>query len=213
MAPGPSGGTQSPGRRERNKQRVKERLYSSALSLFTEQGYDRTSVDEIAERADVARGTFFNYFQRKEDVISAWGEERRTKLLTYLEQEDVHGSHAVAQLVRCMSVLARINEEEQEVTAAMLSAWVKAGRPLSEEPYVAEIFADIVASGARSGELAPDLVPERIGNLLRDVYFGALYRWSQHAHNERPGELDDELQAVLKVLLHGIATVEHAHHV
>ncbi|XIE78981.1 TetR/AcrR family transcriptional regulator [Streptomyces sp. SBR177] len=66
------------GRRERNKLKVKERLYSSAIALFAEQGYDETSIDEIVERADVARGTFFNYFQRKEDLLGAWGESGGT---------------------------------------------------------------------------------------------------------------------------------------
>ncbi|WP_032761476.1 helix-turn-helix domain-containing protein, partial [Streptomyces alboviridis] len=65
-------------RRERNKRRVRERLYSAAIELIVEKGYDHTSIEEIAERADVARGTFFNYFQRKEDIITEWGERRRT---------------------------------------------------------------------------------------------------------------------------------------
>lgn len=62
-----------PGRRERNKQRVKNHLYESAIKLITVKGYEHTSVDEIAEEADVARGTFFNHFQRKEDLITTWG--------------------------------------------------------------------------------------------------------------------------------------------
>ncbi|MFF5435325.1 TetR/AcrR family transcriptional regulator [Streptomyces griseofuscus] len=64
------------GRRGRNKIRIKESLYTAALELFAEQGYDQTSVDEIAERADVARGTFFNHFPHKEDLIGTWGERR-----------------------------------------------------------------------------------------------------------------------------------------
>ncbi|MEW2268968.1 hypothetical protein [Streptomyces griseofuscus] len=78
-----------------------------------------------------------------------------------------------------------------------------------EEPYVAHIFANIIESGARSGGLAPGLAPERVGNLPRDVCFGALYRWSQPTQAGRASELDDELQAALKVLPDGIATVEH----
>ena len=206
MPPHPSDPTQPVGRRERNKQRVKERLYASALALFTEQGYDQTSIDEIAERADVARGTFFNYFQRKEDLISAWGEERRTKLLARLSQEEpMHGSGPIAQLQRCMEILGRINEEERELTSAMLTAWVRAGRPLIEEPYVGRIFAEIVAAGCRDGQLTADLSAEQVGNVLRDVYLGALYRWAQRPSTEEPGTLQTELQGALHLLLHGIA--------
>ncbi|MFE9454238.1 TetR/AcrR family transcriptional regulator [Streptomyces sp. NPDC006739] len=197
--------TQPIGRRERNKQRVKDRLYASALDLFTKQGYDHTSIDEIAEQADVARGTFFNYFQRKDDLISAWGEQRRLKLLATLGEEGpAHGADAVSRLYECMAVLGRINEEERDLTAAMLSAWVKAGRPLTEEPYIGRIFAEVVEAGRSKGELAADVASEQVGNVLHDVYFGILYRWSQSRTAEQ-GALESELQAAVKLLLDGIA--------
>lgn len=48
---------------------VKERLTEAAFALFDEQGYDGTTVDEIAERAGVGRTTFFRTFRTKDDVI------------------------------------------------------------------------------------------------------------------------------------------------
>jgi AcrR family transcriptional regulator len=47
------------GRRERRKLEVRTRIYSAARELFAKQGFDETTVDEIAERADVAPATFF----------------------------------------------------------------------------------------------------------------------------------------------------------
>ena len=48
---------------------VGERLQEAAFALFAEQGYDATSVDQIAERAGVGRSTFFRTFPSKESVI------------------------------------------------------------------------------------------------------------------------------------------------
>ncbi|MEV6113837.1 TetR/AcrR family transcriptional regulator [Streptomyces sp. NPDC052109] len=192
------------GRRERNKQKVKERLYSSALQLFAENGYEHTSIEEIAERADVARGTFFNYFQRKEDLIRAWGDRRREALMESISRAEPRGRGAVARLEQCMAILGSLNEEERESTAAMLMAWVKAGRPLLEEPYVGQIFAEIVEDGCREGEFRADLIPEHVGNVLRDVYLGILYRWSQRSPRDGYGSLHCELQEALKMLLLGI---------
>lgn len=192
-----------PGRRERNKQKVRESVYTSALALFAEQGYDKTTIDEIAERADVARGTFFNYFSRKEDLITAWGEQRRHKLRERLEMVEPHrGGSVASQLERCMAALADINEEEREVAGAMLAAWVKAGRPLLEEPFAAEIFAGILQTGRAVGEISPEVDPQRVGNVLRDVYLGVLYRWSREADPDI--SLHDELHGVLGIFLHGI---------
>ncbi|MGW7411136.1 TetR/AcrR family transcriptional regulator [Streptomyces sp. NPDC054863] len=191
------------GRRERSKQRVRENIYASALALFAEQGYDSTTVDQISERADVARGTFFNYFPRKEDLVTAWAAERQRKLQERMEKTMRDAPDDVTvHLELCMAALADFNEAERDVTPAMLTAWVKAGRPLMEEPYAGRIFADIIAAGQRSGQIAPGIDPLRVGNVVRDSYLGILYRWSQNPEGQAP--LRMELRELLRVILTGV---------
>jgi AcrR family transcriptional regulator len=191
------------GRRERRRREAKQRLYDCALELFTERGYEATTIDDIAAKADVARGTFFNYFQRKEDLISMWGAKRRERLNEYIDTVRTTSPNGFAtDLEYCMATLGRMNTEEWSTTRTMLLAWVKAGRPMLEEPHAARIFAQIIQAGRARGEVAPEVDPERVGNLLRDAYFGILYRWTQH--EEPPGSLEDELLAVLRTVLTGV---------
>ncbi|MBO1337157.1 TetR/AcrR family transcriptional regulator [Streptomyces sp. VRA16 Mangrove soil] len=202
--------TTSLGRRERNKQRVRERLYNSAMTLFAERGYDQTSVGEIAEHADVARGTFFNYFQRKEDLISAWGERRRAALEKSLAQDRSSAApDTLSQLEQCMSTLSQINESEGTLVVPMLTAWVKAGHPLSEEPYVAKTFAKIVERGQARGEINAMVDSARIGFMLRDIYLGTLFRWSQSTEGRAGFSLGDDLRASLAAMVSGIAACPH----
>jgi AcrR family transcriptional regulator len=60
---------QQPDWRQRKKTATRDRIRASALQLFREQGYDATTVEQIAAAAGVSHMTFFRYFPAKEDVV------------------------------------------------------------------------------------------------------------------------------------------------
>jgi AcrR family transcriptional regulator len=68
---------------------ARARLQQAALALYTERGYDETTVAEIAERAGLTKRTFFRYFKDKREVLF-WGSER-------LEQEMVGAIEAAPE--------------------------------------------------------------------------------------------------------------------
>ena len=59
----------APGRREENKQRTRSALEQAAARLFEEQGFEATTVRDIAAAAGVGERTFFRYFPSKEDLV------------------------------------------------------------------------------------------------------------------------------------------------
>ncbi len=58
-----------PGLRERKKARTRSLIQEHALRLFCEQGYDETSIEQIAEAAEVSPSTVFRYFPTKPDLV------------------------------------------------------------------------------------------------------------------------------------------------
>src|SRR5437868_6972178 len=62
-------GPEVPGRRQRRREETAQRILSSAVRLFEKNGYTPTTVEQITEAADVAKGTFFNYFPSKEHLL------------------------------------------------------------------------------------------------------------------------------------------------
>lgn len=70
------------GKVEENKEEKENKLLESAFSLFTEKGVKRTSVQEIARQAGVAKGTFYLYFKDKYDVQDYLIAKKSKQLLT-----------------------------------------------------------------------------------------------------------------------------------
>lgn len=76
------------GRRSRKRLATRQGISNAATRLFLERGFDRVTVDEIADSADVGRMTVFNHFPRKEDLFFDRDEEGRELLREALRQRD-----------------------------------------------------------------------------------------------------------------------------
>ena len=79
-------------------------LEEAAAELFLEQGYDRTTVDDIARRAGVGRATFFNYFPAKPDLLWVDVDEALDALQEALESLDSGGG--LARVVAAIQTVA-----------------------------------------------------------------------------------------------------------
>ncbi|WP_227983239.1 TetR/AcrR family transcriptional regulator [Nocardia spumae] len=110
---------------------ARERLVVAAVDLFTEQGYDATTVAQIAERAGVTKSTFFRHFPDKRELLVA-GQETLSRLLTEgIEEASAAASplEAVAAgLERASTAMGPMNRE----LAPRLKAAVAASTELQE---------------------------------------------------------------------------------
>lgn len=86
-----------PGKREIQKKNRREEILLAAIDLFTQKGFDLTTVEDITRRAHIAKGTFYNFFPKKEDV-----------LLYFLDKEISKSSD---EIQRKMPLLSTISEK------------------------------------------------------------------------------------------------------
>ncbi len=111
---------QAPTRRERKKLETRQALERAALRLFAEQGYEQTTVEDIAEAADVAVRTFFRYFSSKQDVLFG---DVVTDRVSRLRSELAARPRSETPIESIIAVMALLDvgsaEEEEQILARM----------------------------------------------------------------------------------------------
>ncbi|MEU9984655.1 TetR family transcriptional regulator [Streptomyces sp. NPDC050856] len=110
----------SAGLRERKKQRTRDALLRAALELFTSQGYERTTVDEIAGTVDVSQRTFFRYFASKEEVAFAVQHMVERHFMAALRARPPHEAPLEAMRNAVLSAWDTIGEAIMEVVPVEL---------------------------------------------------------------------------------------------
>ncbi len=81
------------GKRELQKQQVRERLLAEALYLFSEQGLEKTTVSDIVDRTGIARGTFYNYFTDINSLFDALIESLNIRVKESIQQARIQSDN------------------------------------------------------------------------------------------------------------------------
>lgn len=87
------------GLREQKKKKTKAAILESAMLLFSRQGYENTSVNQMARAAGVGKGTIYSYFQSKSEIFLAFCEEQLTFVYEELAEKSGGGASLVEQLL------------------------------------------------------------------------------------------------------------------
>lgn len=179
--------------------RMRERLLSAALDLFAAQGFADTTIDQIAERADVARQTVLNHFPHKTDFARAWGQGRRDELAAVGDSAAGDGS-ARALVHRYFAALAEMNERERDLTRAMLQSLT----PTEVFLFIRAVPAAAIERGQEQGEFRAGADPGAAAEVLTSVYFGTVSRWL--IEGPPPFDLARALAERLELVLAGLQT-------
>ena len=146
----------------------KQELLQIAYRLFLSQGYENTSVDEIIEAAGIAKGTFYYYFQSKEQMLEA-------VIGTMIEAEAevarqvLASEMTVPQKIVGIVSSVRPTQEERPIEDALnrpenVLLHDKLQRQLLED--ILPLLSKAVEEGVRDGLFACDHIPERVRMLL-----------------------------------------------
>jgi len=194
-------------RRERKKEETKERILKVALKLFKQKGLDGTTVDEIAEKADVAKGTFFNYFPRKEAVLGflpeMWIDHAEAEAEAIME--DPSTDPAGPRITEMFVQLAHFYEEDRKLAKSVAMEWLRCEQSGTDENCQRwdELGVRLIRFLQERGELRSDVPPERAADMFGAVHQETVMRWV--AAPTEPYPLRDELRKRHALIVEGLA--------
>ncbi len=154
------------GLRERKKAKTRLAIREHAMALFKDQGYDKTTVEQIAAAAEVSPSTFFRYFPSKEEVVLQ--DDYDALLIAAFHAQEV-GVPPLQALRKAISEVFLSMPEGQQVQEA------ERVRLMTEVP---ELRARMLAQVSEMIQMLAEAVAERVGRQSDDfevrTFAGAL---------------------------------------
>jgi AcrR family transcriptional regulator len=190
------------GLRERKKAKTRAAIQRHALRLFREQGYDNTTVEQIAEAAEVSHTTFFRYFPTKEDVVLADDYDPLIIKSFHAQPPDLDPIPALRRALRAVFdaiPAAELAEIQERQMLAFAVPQLRAAA-LNQLAQVMQLIADTVAT--RAGRDPGDPAVRALAGAVLGVLISVQFHWVEHPDMDMFASIDEalaHLEAGLKV--------------
>ncbi|OPX08221.1 TetR/AcrR family transcriptional regulator [Mycobacterium sp. AT1] len=163
---------------------ARQRLVLAAVDLFTEQGYDATTVAQIAERAGVTKSTFFRHFPDKRELLVA-GQESMCRLLSEGIAEAPGGASPMVAVATALERVATMMGPDNRELGPRIKAAVAASTELQERDALKTVSLAAAMTTALLARGVPEMTAHLAGELGVLAFKQGYARWSESDQNGR----------------------------
>ena len=188
-------------RRSRKKEKTRRNIFSAAMGLFAARDYDAVTIEEICERADVAKATFFLHFPNKAALLTEFNERLTANLRSHLAEQGGSAEEKLRRAVQMMSEnWGRNAEIMRKMTREFLNQPALPRAATDANAGLSELITEIVAQGQATGELRAQVPASLVAAMLIASWGAFVSAWST-ADEEVPPTVGEEL---LDIMLFGL---------
>lgn len=190
------------------KQDKRQRLLKESLRLFRENGYDQTKVSDITRAAGVAKGTFFNYFPTKEQVLLTLGEQMLGRMGRIPATPMVRVTNTRTKIKSVFHALAAGLDADKELVREMIYRGLRLPDLIGSERTKLDFRAMLVLlidQGKRNGEVVLNADATFIADTLHMLYFQQVVNWCSGSFKM---SLVDRLDEVVDLVFDGVRATE-----
>ena len=170
------------GRRERHRTETRDRLYRAALALFAERGFLETTVEDITEKADVGKGTFFNYFPTKEHILAEFGGERTAAVERALQQARLTKGPVLAVVRELVGDAVGQSDKSAALLRAIYAAHASCTSVRDElikrSQIGRRVLSEIFLLAQQRGEVRRDISAMDMARMTQRIFMGITLSWA-----------------------------------
>jgi AcrR family transcriptional regulator len=193
-------------RRERKKRSRKQAIYDVAVACFIEHGYDDSTIDQIADGADIARATFFNYYPSKLAILHEIAAEaldyaRRTFNLEFSDESAPIRDKLRRSVGRFASIVERNPSYYQTVFLDAMSS--QTGSVKTNQDIAKNLISELTEhlhKAQLQGELDGSLDPAQLAEMFTGIYMYAILNYILQGC---PGSLVERISKAADIFLDG----------
>jgi AcrR family transcriptional regulator len=197
--------------RQQQKRARRARIFEAAIRLFHERGFHATTIVDIAEAAEVSRGTFFNYYPYKEAILLEYAADRLRGLAERVEARVGEDADPLGTLALIFDALADFVATNRALilplSYELLNPDPERSRIAYEVLPLARILATVLEQGQRSCQVRRDLSKERLARTLANAYFMTALQWAAYRSD---CSIHEEMRLTLRLTLEGVRTPDGA---
>lgn len=187
---------------KQQRQQIRDKIINNAIQLFSEKGYENILVDDITKSVGIAKGTFYNFFSSKSDILTIWAEQE------FIKQDFIsviRTDRSIEEnLIEFIRYLVKAIEEKENLLIPFLKEMSRlyAGKQAPNESFdFIKIFTAIIQNSADFKSIGEAYFDEKI-IVLNNSLFISLIGWFNKG-TELNG-LEQQLFKMAKVCLYGI---------
>lgn len=192
-------------RQKTKKEATRELIISEALRLFKSLGYEKTTIDQIVENVNLAKGTFYYHFKSKEELLSAIMKTGANDFSETLKTEIASGISPLVILEKVVYGLCEWVETNPDALKVLLeqrfSSFLDESKNTADNGSFRTLTSSLLAVAQKENLIISDIAPMELAQMLGMMLLQAqiAYLYSNKTIN-----IKEKFQNVLKVFIKGI---------
>lgn len=188
---------------EERRALTRQKILNAAAELFLKNGFETTSVAQIVAHANVVKGTFYQHFETKMDLLVVLGRQHGADQVRKLIHQVRQGASALEILQRYYLAMAQWFEAHAPIAQDVIISAIRLHDSNSNSPeYVAHDFTKLMLRFAQErGEARKDIHVTAQACVIGGAFTLAVIDWCR---NPEAATLQEQTKACLAVFLEGI---------